>query len=265
MSPRLWFCFAIVVVMSLWLAKDVGATQTSSEEGKGSGTVCEGNITYFWNLTVTNDDSISSEYDIVASAIDVDIEPASAHLELDFGESEVVQFKGYPGQRTSPGNLHVTILIDSSNGDDASEEWVIAVDHCAILFLKAHVLQAKGKLDENITLLFNLTDMGNFEDEINLTLEGVPIGWQAHYQHNLTMRGNETLNLTLSLIPGTTGSVVLRLTATTSAPGINITVAEITVIIEKEESFTGKYWKLIALSALSITAATGVAVYLKRE
>lgn len=262
MSPLACLWFTLLALATFGVLTEAGATETSLENGSGSGTVCEHEMVYYFNLTVTNDDSAGSDYDVQASAEDLDIVPASANFTLAYDESETVRFEVRVPQGAAARQVQVSFDITSSNGGDVSTGAALDIARCARLTLHARAARVTGDADERLALPFTLTNHGNGRDDITLTLEGLPEGWEAEFTRNLSLKAGQSDNLTVFVTPDGGDTVTLRLVATTPTPGLNRTAASIT--LEAQGALTANRNALLGGAAVLALAAGGF-WYLRRK
>ncbi len=261
MSPRVSLWLTLLALATLGALTEAGATETSLESGSDSGTVCELEMLYYFNLTVTNDDAANSDYDVHASAEDFDIAPASANFTLAYDESETVRFEVRVPQGTAARRVQVDFDVTSTNGDDVSVADELDIARCARLELHADTAQVTGNADERLELPFTLTNHGNGRDYIALTLEGLPEGWEAEFTRNLSLKAGQSVKLTVFVTPDGGETVTLRLVATTLTPGLNRATASIT--LEAQGPLAAHRNALLG-GATVLALAAGAVWYLRR-
>lgn len=251
---------ALAGLALLWAAGDAQATETEVESGAGSQTACEGDVTFFVNVTATNDDSPESDYDITITAAGIGFNPGSAQMQLAYGESDTAFFIGIALKGSSYKQVHATIFVDSSSGEDETDGTTLIIAQCTGVALDTTAARVVDVAGDTFALEFRLTNFGNYIDTFTLELQGLPAGWEAEFLAMVELGMRETLNITVNLTPGPPGEYRLALLATTTLA--NDTASDRVTVVSL--SFFQQHRTPLLLGGSAIVAA-GVALYARRS
>lgn len=258
MGARRWLLSLALLSAALWLPGEARATEVEVDYERDGHTVCEGDVFHYINVTITNDDAVQSDYDIILSVAGFSFSPGGYSFSLDYGDSYIAPFVGTSRHLSTYKSVQATIQVASSNGENVNEDSPpLVVRACTLgVLLKTGSSYLEGEPGENRTARFNLTSQANFYDIIFLTLEGLPAGWEASLPANLTVEPFGSRLFTLNVTLGEPETVWLRVSASTTYDGVTYEHASSVTITSLSfwERNLGPLLEMLARFKLAIAA-----------
>lgn len=258
MMWKLSLYVVLIIVYMLINLPPAEATETSIEGGRELGNICDSDLEYYWNVTVTNDDSPNSEYEVESSVI-WGSDPSSYTFELSYQETETVAFTTSVSRRWPATVSNVFVGIDSSNGQGTSETWPLVIEACARLEMEAAKRYFEVRKDSPVQVLISISNFGNVDENISLEHNDLPAGWNISLIENISVKRGEEVLINFSVTPASIRTFQLIIQASSNTPGQNYTN---TLISISSISLHKYYWMEIAIGVTLTVSVLTAAVYL---
>lgn len=272
-----WTCLVIVGLGIMFLCigqaegVEVNGIEYDIEIGISPGNLCRKNLTSFMNVSVTNNENDTVQFRITNTYADETTLMGS----IGPNETQIFPFtriipKGSPLtqreyylsiQRFYNGTLNIT-------NSTAGGGFVFRTLGCALIHTEASQTVYNGREGDRLTVRFSVQNQGNYQDDYQITVQGLPDRWYAAVYHNFTVVSIDVLewqDINLVLYPSTPGRYLLNITVASIIEGPRGDQANFYIVLIIDESPTESYFAAALLFGITLLSTAAYLGGLRRE